>query len=91
MNMESSDFIDCRKSLFNFVLKHGSYDFSSGNPVIKYDLHGLEKDLVNNCVLDKREIVGLTDIPQVVWGIKNITLLSTLVKKKIPQVRLCIL
>ena len=85
-NIESTDFIDCRSQLFPIILKHACYDFASGHPVIKYDLLGLERELVNYCVLDKREIIGLADIPQTVWEIDSIILFSAVVKEKIPQV-----
>lgn len=83
----SSDTIDCNNDkLFQFVLKHSTYVFEMGDPVIKYDLFGLEKDLVCQCALNKKMIVGHMDIPQVVWGISSAELDLLNLELKIQQV-----
>ncbi len=86
MKLDSSDYIDYKDRLFNFIIKHSTYEFRSGNPYIKYDIVGLEKDLVCQCVLDKRIITGHADIPQVVWELSSTVLAMTIVEHKIPQV-----
>ena len=86
MDFHSSDYIDYKENLFQFVIKHSTYQFQSGNPYIKYDLIGLEKDLVCQCVLDKRVILGHTDVPQVVWEMNSTILAMSIVEQKFPQV-----
>ena len=86
MDFNSSDYIDCKDKLFHFVMKHSTYVFQSGSPYIKYDVFGLEKDLVCQCVLDKSVIIGHADMPQVVWEMSSAILAISIVEQKIPQV-----
>ena len=88
MNVELSHLIDYKNAFFPLLLKHSSYVFSSGNPMIQYDLFGLEKDLVHQTVLGKPMISHITELPQVVWELKSVsnTLTVTRINRKLQQV-----
>ena len=86
MSFDAHDFIDYKDVLFDLVVKHSFYELTACDPVIAYDLFGLEKDLVCRFVLNKRMIIGHADIPQVVWELSTTVLTLSLIEQRIPQV-----
>ena len=87
MDVDHLHLIDCDKTLFTLLCSHCTRMFHSGSCQIKYDVAGLEKELVLKYIMGKPTITSVSGIPKLVWQ-KTVQTALTIrgVQKNVPQV-----